>query len=72
MGDANAHEMLASAQSAKGHKAASVATRAAYAKMRGESLDVSMKLATWQQELGDKAAAEMLDSVNFIDFENET
>ena len=53
-------------------QAASVATLAAYAKMGGDSPDVLMKLAIWQQELGDKAAAaRTLDSVNFIYPENE-
>jgi tetratricopeptide (TPR) repeat protein len=72
VGGANAYEMLATAQSTKGDKAAAVATLAAYAKMGGENPDALMTLATWQQELGDKAgAARTLDSVNFIYPENE-
>jgi tetratricopeptide (TPR) repeat protein len=73
VGDANAYEVLAGAQSAKGNKVGAIATLAAYAAMGGESPDVLMKLATWQQELGDEtAAATTLDSLNFIYPENET
>lgn len=73
VGDANAYEMLASAQIAKGDKPAAVATLSAYAKMGGESPDALTKLAGLEEQQGDKAAAaRTLESINYIYPENES
>ena len=70
--DANAYEFLALAQVAKGSKQAAVETLTAYEKMGGESPDALKKLASLEEELGQKeAAAATLDRINFIYPEDE-
>ena len=72
VGDANAYEIEATAQIAKGDKKGAAATLAAYKKAGGESPTVLKKLASLQTELGDtKDAAATLDALNFIYPEDE-
>lgn len=72
VGDANAYEFLAAAQSAKGNKQGAAEALLAYAKAGGEDPGTLKKLASLQVELGDnKAAAATLDSLNFIYPEDE-
>ena len=72
IGDANAYELLAAAQIAKGVSPAAVETLAAYERMGGENPEALKKLAQLEEELGQKqAAAETLDRINFIYPEDE-
>jgi cellulose synthase operon protein C len=70
--DANAYEILALAQLAKGDKQAAADTLAEYAKRGGQSPDTLKKLASLQVDLGHpKEAASTLNEINFIYPEDE-
>ena len=72
VGDANAYEFVAESQLAKGDKKAAAATLTAYEKMGGQSPETLMKLASLEEELGDKKeAAATLDRINYIYPETE-
>ncbi|RXH57290.1 peptidase MA family metallohydrolase [Granulicella sibirica] len=72
IGDANAYEQLAVAQIADGDKQGATATLTAYEKMGGQSPDALKKLASLEEDLGQKQeAAATLDRVNFIYPEDE-
>ena len=72
VGDANAYEMVADAQVAKGNKEGAAKTLTAYANEGGENPDALKKLASVDEQLGfDKEAAATLDSLNFIYPEDE-
>ena len=72
VGDANAYEFVAESQLAKGDKRAAAATLTAYEKMGGQSPETLMKLASLEEELGDKKeAAATLDRINYIYPETE-
>ncbi|MDP9040209.1 MAG: tetratricopeptide repeat protein [Acidobacteriota bacterium] len=72
IGDANAYELLASAQLAKGNKQAAVRTLSAYVTEGGQSPEALKRLSGLQSELGDtKAAAATLDRLNFVYPEDE-
>jgi tetratricopeptide (TPR) repeat protein len=72
VGDANAYEMLAKAELAKGDKAGAVATLKSYQAMGGEEPGTLEELASLEVEVGDKAgAARTLDGVNYIYPEDE-
>jgi tetratricopeptide (TPR) repeat protein len=67
VGDANAYEFVAESQLAKGDKKAAAATLTSYEKMGGQSPETLMKLASLEEELGDKKeAAATLDRINYI------
>ena len=67
VGDANAYEFMAEAQLAKGDKKAAAASLTSYEKMGGQSPETLMKLASLEEELGDKKeAAATLDRINYI------
>ncbi len=67
VGDANAYEIVADAQFAKGDKEGAATTLAAYASEGGEQPDTLKKLASLEETLGHKKeAAAALDSINFI------
>jgi len=72
VGDANAYELLASAERAKGDKQGAADALTAYEKMGGEGPRALKELANLQEELGLKReAAATLDRVNFIYPEDE-
>ncbi len=72
VGDANAYEFLSAAQLAKGDKLGAMTTLAAYEKMGGESPQLLNRLATLEEEAGDKkAAAATLNRINYIYPEDE-
>ena len=72
IGDANAYELLAVAQIADGDKQGAMTTLTAYEKMGGENPDGLKKLASLEEESGQKEeAAATLDRVNFIYPEDE-
>jgi tetratricopeptide (TPR) repeat protein len=72
VGDASVYEFLSAAQTAKGDKAGAQATLTAYEKMGGESPELLTRLATLQEDAGDKkAAADTLNRINFIYPESE-
>ena len=73
VGDANAYEMVADAQFAKGDKEGAAKTLTAYAGEGGENPDTLKKLASLDEALGhNKEAAVALDSLNFIYPEDES
>ncbi|MDP9052423.1 MAG: tetratricopeptide repeat protein [Acidobacteriota bacterium] len=70
--DANAYEILANAQLAKGNKQAAVDALKLYELMGGENPATLKKLASLEEDLGrSKDAAETLDLLNFIYPEDE-
>ena len=70
--DANAYEIVAKAQAAKGDQEGAAKTLMAYAKHGGENPDALKKLAALEEGLGHtKEAAAALDSLNFIYPEDE-
>lgn len=72
VGDANAYEYLAAAQTAKGNKQDAADVLAEYEKRGGESPDALKRLASLEEELGHpKEAAVTLDQLNFIYPEDE-
>jgi len=72
VGDASVYEFLAEAQMANNDKSGATATLLAYEKMGGEDPQLLTKLATLEEERGDKrVAAATLDSINYIYPENE-
>ena len=72
VGDANAYEMVADAQFAKGDKEGAVATLGAYVHEGGEDPAELKKLAALDEALGrTKEAAAVLDEINFIYPEDE-
>ena len=72
IGDANAYELLAVAQIADGDNQGATTTLTAYEKMGGENPDALKKLASLEEEAGQKQeAAATLDRVNFIYPEDE-
>ena len=72
VGDASAYEFLSAAQLAMGGKKAAIATLTGYERMGGESPSVLNRLASLEEEAGDKAAAAAtLNRINYIYPENE-
>ncbi len=67
VGDASAYQFLAEAQLAKDDKKAAAATLTDYMKIGGEDPATLKKLASLEEDLGDKkAAAVVLDQINYI------
>ena len=67
IGDANAYELIAAADLAKGDKKAAAAVLTDYEKMGGEDPATLKKLASLEEELGQpKEAAATLDRINYI------
>jgi cellulose synthase operon protein C len=67
IGDANAYELVAMAQLAKGGKQGALETLTAYEKMGGEDPAALKKLASLEEELGaPKDAAATLERINYI------
>jgi cellulose synthase operon protein C len=67
IGEANAYEIVADAQFAKGDKEGAVATLSAYAREGGGDPEALQKLAALDEAMGrGKEAAAALDSINFI------
>ena len=72
VGDASVYELLASAEIQLGDNKGVASTLAAYKKMGGESPEMLTKLASLQEEAGEKkSAAETLNQINYIYPENE-
>ena len=67
IGGANAYELMAEADLAKGYKKAAAEILTAYEKMGGEDPSLLKKLAALEEELGQpKDAAATLDRINYI------
>ena len=67
IGDANAYELIAVADLAKGDKKAAAAVLTEYEKIGGEDPAILKKLASLEEELGQpKEAAATLDRINYI------
>jgi tetratricopeptide (TPR) repeat protein len=67
IGDANAYELLAIADLAKGDKKAATAVLTGYEKMGGADPSILKKLASLEEELGQpKDAAATLERINYI------